>query len=77
MSAKGLKSRQVKVWAPVLTAIVASAASRMIAVAGSFPRVTVGTSAGIEGAARVTVMAKMLMYLGRSALPAALQCLVD
>ena len=45
--------------------------------AGSFPRVAVGTSAGIEGAARVAVMTETLIYLGRSALPAALQCLVD
>ena len=35
--AEGLRPWQAKTWAPVLVAVVASAASRMIAAAGSFP----------------------------------------
>ena len=49
----------------------------MIAVVGSFSWVAVGMSAGIEGTARVVVTAETLMYLGHSALPTALRCLVD
>jgi len=49
----------------------------MIAVVGSFSRVTVGTSAGIEGATCVAVVTEMLMYRDHGALLAALRCLVD
>ena len=75
--AEGLRAWQAEAWASVLAAIVASAASRMIAMVGSFPRVTVGTSVGIEGAACVAVVAETLMYQDCSALLAALWCLVD
>jgi len=60
--AEGLRAWQVGAQAPVLTAIIASAASRMIAVVGSFSRVTVGTSAGIESATCIAVMVETLMY---------------
>ena len=75
--AEGLRTQQAKARAWVLATIVASVVTRMIAVAGSFSRVTIGTSVGIEGAACVTVTAETLMYLDRSALPTALWRLVD
>ena len=77
VSAEGLRAWQAKARAPVLATVVASAATRMIAVAGSFSWVAVGTSTSVEGAARIVVTAETLRYLGRSALHAALQCLVD
>ena len=58
--------------AVVLATIVASATMRMIAAAGSFSRVVVGTSASVESAACVVVAAKTLMYQDCGALPAAL-----
>ena len=39
---------------------------------GSFPWVAVGMSVGVEGATRIVVVAKMLMYQDRSMLPTAL-----
>ena len=77
MPAEGLRPWQVGARASVLAIVVVSAATRMIATAGSFSRVTVGTSTGVEGAACVVVMAETLMYLDRSVLPAAVWCLVD
>ena len=61
----------------VLAAVVASAVTRMIAAAGSFSWVAVGTSTGIEVATCITVTAETLMYLGYSAQPVVLWCLVD
>ena len=77
MPTEGLRAWQAGARAPVLTAVVASTASRMIAAAGSFPWVAVGAPAGVDGATCVVVVAETLMYLGRNALPAALWCLVD
>ena len=56
--AEGLRPWQVGARAPVLTAVVASAALKTIATAGSFPRVAAGASAGVEGAACVVVVAE-------------------
>jgi len=75
--AEGLRPWEAKAWAPVLTAVVAFIVSRMIATVGSFSWVTVGASAGIEGAACVVVAAETLMYRDYSVLPTALWCLVD
>ena len=75
--AEGLRARQAGARAPVLDAVVASATMRVIAMMGSFSWVAVGMSTGVEGAARVAITAEMLMYLGHSALPTALRCLVD
>ena len=75
--AEGLRPWQARARAPVLATIVASAVSRMIAVAGSFPWVAVGAPAGIDGAACVVIAAETLMYLGHNVPPAALWCLVD
>ena len=77
VSVEGLRAWQAKAQALVLTAIVAFATMRMIAVVGSFSWVVVGTSAGIKGVVCVTVTGETLMYLGHSALPATLWCLVD
>ena len=75
--AKGLRPWQARARASSFAAIVASAVLRMIAIAGSFPWVAVGVSAGIDGAACVAVVAETLMYWDRSALPSTLWCLVD
>ena len=75
--AKGLRAWQAEARAPVLTAVIASAASRMIAVVGSFPWVAVGAPTGVDGAACITVVVETLMYLRRNALPATLWCPVD
>ena len=77
MPAKGLRARQARAQAPVLIAVVASAALRMIVMARSFSWVTVGASVGVEGATCVAVAAETLMYRGRDALSATLWCLVD
>ena len=45
--------------------------------AGSFSWVTIGTSAGVESATCVTVMAETLMHRDSGTLPTALWCLVD
>ena len=49
----------------------------MIAASGSLSRVVIGTSAGIEGVACVTVVAKALTHRDYGALPASLWLLVD
>ena len=77
MSAKGLRSRQARARASVLAAVVASAMMRVIAVASSLSRVIVGTPAGVEGVACVTVAAETLMHRDRGVLPVALWRLVD
>ena len=77
MSAKGLRSRQVKARALVLAVVVASTTTWMIAAMGSFSRVTIGTSVGIEGAMCIMVVAETLRYWDHEVLPAALWCLVD
>ena len=77
MLAEGLRPWEAGARAPVLAAVVASAASRMIAAVGSFPWVAMGASAGIEGAACIAVVAETLMHRVCSALPVALRHLVD
>ena len=67
MSAEGLRARQAGARALVLAVVVASAATRMIAVAGSLSWIIVGVPASIE----------TLMHQDRGALPTALWCLVD
>ena len=77
VSAKGLRSQQVKAQASVFTAVVASATTTVVATASLLPHITMGTPAGIEGVACVTVMAKMLMHRDRGALHASLWILMD
>ena len=77
MLAEGLRAWQAGAWAPVLATVVASAVMRVIATAGSFSWVAVGTSTGIEGTTCVAITDETLMYLCRSALPATMRCLVD
>ena len=62
MSAKGLRSWQVEAQASVLTAVVASTMTRVVAVACPLPHIAVGTSTGVEGVARITVKAEILMH---------------
>ena len=54
----------------VLATVVASATTRVVAVASPLPRIAMGTHAGIEGVARVTVEAEMFMHRDRDARPA-------
>ena len=70
--AEGLRAWQARARALVLTAIVASTTSRMIAMASAFPCVAVGAPAGVDGAVRVAVVAETLMYWDCSVLPATL-----
>ena len=77
MLAEGLRAQEAGAQALVLTVVVASAATRMIAVAGSLSWIDMGTPASIESAACVTVMAETLMHRDRGTLPTALWCLVD
>jgi len=75
--AEGLRTQQAGAWALVLAAVEASAATRMIATVGSFSRVAVGMSMGVEGAACVAVAAETLVYQDRGTLPTTLSYLVD
>ena len=75
--AEGLRAWQAGARALVLAVVVASAALRMIAVMGSFPRVIVGAPTGVDGAARVVVVTEVFMHRDSSELPAAWWCLVD
>ena len=61
MLAKGLRSWQVGAQASVLTAVIASTITRVVAMACPLPRIVVGTSVGVEGVARVTVAPETLM----------------
>ena len=74
---EGLGARQARAWAPVLTAVIASAVSRVVAASGSFSRVVVGVSAGVDGAACVVVVTEAFMHRDNSELPATWWCLVD
>ena len=62
VSSKSLRPRQVGARASVLTAVVASTMTRVVAAASSLPWIIMGTPAGIEGVTRVTVVAETLMY---------------
>ena len=77
VSSKGLRPQQVGARASVLTAVIASAMTRVVAVASLLPRTTTGTPAGIEGVARITVEAETFMHRDRGAWPAALLRLVN
>ena len=77
MSAEGLRAWQARAWASVLAAVIASAASGMVATSGCLSCVALGMPAGVDGAAHVAVVAEMLMYQDRSVLPTTLWCLVD
>ena len=57
MSAEGVRPRQAKARASILTAIVASAMTRVIAMASSLSWVVIGTSAGVEGVTCVVMVA--------------------
>jgi hypothetical protein len=70
VSVEGLRAWQARARAPVLDAIVASAASRMVTVAGSLTCVTMGGPVGIDGATHVAIVAKTLMYRDSGVLPA-------
>ena len=77
VSPKGLKSQQVGAQASVLAVVVASATTRVVAMASHLPLIIVGTPAGIEGVTRVMVEAEMLMHQGHGARPTTSLCLVD
>ena len=75
--AEGLRAWQAGARASVLAAIVASATTRVIAMASSLSQIVMGTSTGVEGVACITVAAETLMHRDRGAPPAALWRLVD
>jgi len=77
VSAKGQRSQQVGAWASVLAAIVASAMTRVVAMASLLPLIAAGMPAGIQGVAHVTVEAETLMHWGCGAWPTASLRLVD
>ena len=62
VTAEGLRAWQAGARASVLAAIVASAMTRVVAMASLLPRIATGTPAGIEGVMCVAVVAKSLMY---------------
>ena len=59
---EGLRSRQVRARASVLTAFIASATTRVVATASSLPLIATGTPVGIERVARITVVVETLMH---------------
>ena len=77
VSAEGPRAWQARARARILATIIAPAASRMIAVMGSFPFVAVGAPTGVDGATHVTVVAETLMYRDSGALPVAWRRLVN
>ena len=77
VSAEGLRSQKVGAWASVLTAVVASATTRVVATASPLPCITASMPTGIEGVACVAVEAETLMHRDHDAWPAALLRLVD
>ena len=58
VSAEGLRAWQARAQASVLAAVIASAASGMVAVAGRLSSVTVDAPAGVDGAAHIAVVAR-------------------
>jgi hypothetical protein len=62
VSAKGLRSWQVRARASVLTVVIASATMWVVAMASPLPRIIVGAPTGIEGVACIAMEAEMLMY---------------
>ena len=77
VSAKSMRSRQVRAQASVLAAVVASAMLRLVATASILPLIAVGMPADIEGVARIMVEAKTLMHRGHGVWPTASLRLVD
>ena len=77
VSAKGLRSWQVRARASVLTTVIASAMMRVIATASLLPLIAAGTPTGISGVARITVGAETLKHRSHGARPAASLRLVD
>ena len=77
VSAEGLRPQQARARASVLVAVIASATTRVIAMASSLSWVIVGTSMGIEGVVCITVAPETLMHRNRGAWPTALRRLVD
>jgi len=77
VSAKGLRSWQVRAQALVLAAIVASAMTRVVAMASLLPRITAGTPTDVNGVARAMVEAETLMHRDHGVWPTALLRLVD
>ena len=77
VSAKGLRSWQVGAWALVLAVVIASAMTRVVAMASLLPLITTGMPAGIEGVARVMVEAETLIHRGHGMWPATSLHLVD
>ena len=71
VSAEGLRPRQVGAWASVLAVVVASATTRVIAVASPLSWIIMGTPASIESDACVVVTTETLMHRDCGVLPAA------
>ena len=61
MSAEGLRPRQVEARAPVLAAVVVSAAMRMIAAVGFLSLAAWSTPMGIQGVTCIMVEAETLI----------------
>ena len=76
MSAKGLRSREVKARALVFAIVIVSATARVVAMAGLLPRIAMGLPTGVKGVVRIMVEAKTFIQQDRGARPAALLCLV-
>ena len=74
---KGLRSWQVGAQASVLTAVIASTITRVVAMACPLPRITMGMSTCVEGVARVMLAAETLMHRDRGAWLTILRHLVD
>ena len=77
VSAKGLRTRQVRAQASVLAAIIASATMRVVATASPLPHIATSMPTGIKAVPHVAVEAKTLMHWGRSVRPYASLRLVD
>ena len=74
---KGLRSHQVRAWASVLTTIIVSASTWMVAMASPLLRIAIGTPTGIEGVTGVAVEAETLMHRDNAMRPATLLGLMD
>ena len=77
VSTEGLRPRKAGAQASVLATVVASIAMRVIATASSLSWFIVGTPAGIEGVACVSVASETLMHRDHGVLSATLWRLVD
>ena len=77
VSAKGLRSQQVRAQASILAIVIASTMMRVVAAAGFLSLVASSTPMGIQGVTCITVEAEMLMHRGHGAPSAAAWRLVD